>query len=340
MFASIPYFYLPVWNIPVPGIGNLPIDPWFTLVCIGFVVGLEIARARAIKLGLEVRHLVDGAIFIVVSGFLIGHVFTVLAYKNERLSADDPVESLLAFLRFWEGFSSIGGFIGAVLAAFVYYRLLRSYEGWLSILTYVLMGLAGVLVAIFAPEQRNLAYTGLLALGAYIVWLAYKKELPTVSRRETPLEGLRYADAITFGFPFGWFFGRVGCGVVHDHIGAPTSFFLGMDFPGLGVRHELGLYEAAYTLIIAVAFWKWGERDRPPGFFLAMFGLLYAPVRFGLDFLRQTDLSGADSRYFGLTPGHYGSIAMFLGALAMLWWVRQRAHTPLKLDGSGEPAVS
>ena len=339
MFASIPYFYLPVWNIPVPGLGNLPIDPWFTLVCIGFVVGLEIARARAIKLGLEVRHLVDGAIFIVISGFLIGHVFTVIAYKNERLSADEPVESLLAFLRFWEGFSSMGGFIGAVLAAVVYYRLLRSYEGWLSVLTYVMLALAGILVAVFAPAQRSMAYTGLLALAAYIGWLAYKKELPRVTRREVPLRGMRYADAITFGFPFGWFFGRVGCGVVHDHIGAPTSFPLAMEFPGLGVRHELGLYEAAYSLLIALAFWQLGQKDRPPGFFLAAFGLFYAPVRFGLDFLRNTDLSGADSRYLGLTPGHYGSIAMFVASAILMAWVLRRPHTPLKLDGSGEPVA-
>lgn len=336
MFASIPYFALPVWQIPVPGVGELPIDPWFTLVCIGFVVGLEIARARAIKLGLDVRHLVDGAIFIVISGFLVGHVFTVIAYKNERLTGG-LYESVMAFLRFWEGFSSIGGFIGAVLAAFVYYGLLRWYENWLSWLTYGVLAIAGVLVAVLAPEQRQLAIPGLIALAGWIGWQAYKKELPRIVRRETPLEGLRYADAITFGFPFGWFFGRVGCGVVHDHIGRPTDFFLGMDFPGLGVRHELGLYEAAYTVLIAVAFFLLGRKDRPPGFFLAWFGLLYAPARFGLDFLRNTDLEAADSRYFGLTPGHYGSIAMFVGALIMLWWSTRRDFTPRRLDGSGEP---
>ena len=338
MFAAIPYFSLPVYNIPIPGLGNLPIDPWFTLVCIGFVVGLEIARSRAIKLGLDVRHLVDGAIFIVISGFLVGHVFTVLAYKNDRLSLDAPVESLLAFLRFWEGFSSMGGFIGAVLAAVLYYRFLRWYEGWLSILTYAMLGLAGVLVAVFSPEQRQLAMTGVVALGAYMAWLAYKKELPKVVRREAPLQGLRYADTITYGFPFGWFFGRLGCGVVHDHIGAPTSFPLAMDFPGRGVRHELGLYEAAYTLLVAVVFHYLGKKDRPVGFFLALFGVLYAPARFGLDFLRNTDLSNADSRYFGLTPGHYGSVAMFIGAVALLWWVSKQPHTPRRFDGSGEPA--
>lgn len=276
MFAAIPYFSLPVWNVPVPGLGNLPIDPWFTLVCIGFVVGLELARARGIRLGLDVRDVVDGAIFIVVSGFLVGHVFTVLAYHPERLQD----EGVMALLKFWTGFSSMGGFLGAVLGTVVFYGWIRKRDGW------------------------------------------------------------RHADVITYGFPFGWFFGRVGCGVVHDHIGRLTDFPLAMYFPrshyAHGIRHELGLYEAALTLIIAGAFWWLGRKDRPPGYFLALFGLMYAPMRFGLDFLRAEDLGAAvsDARYLGLTPGHYGSIAMFLAAAALWSRLDFKGFTPHPMDGS------
>ena len=46
--------------------------------------------------------------------------------------------------------------------------------------------------------------------------------------------------------------------------------------------------------------------------------MLYAPVRFGLDFLRATDLDAADPRYFGLTPGHYGAIVLFVLGLLVL----------------------
>ena len=52
LLAAIPFFELRVWNVAIPGLGTLPVDPWATLVCIGFVVGLEIARNRAIKLGM------------------------------------------------------------------------------------------------------------------------------------------------------------------------------------------------------------------------------------------------------------------------------------------------
>ena len=34
-------------------------------------------------------------------------------------------------------------------------------------------------------------------------------------------------DCVAFGFAFGWFFGRLGCTVAHDHPGTPTNFFLG-----------------------------------------------------------------------------------------------------------------
>lgn len=267
MLAAIPFFELKVWNLAVPGLGNLPIDPWATLVCIGFVVGLELARYRAIKLGLDVRDIVDGAVFIVLSGFLWAHVVTVLFYFPERLEED----GIWAILRVWEGFSSTGGFLGAVIGAWMFY-------GWI---------------------------------------------------RKRPI--LRHADIICYGFPFGWFFGRLGCGVVHDHIGKVTTFPLAMDFDhgippwftegasyASGIRHELGLYEAALMVPVMALFWYWGRQDRPPGFFLAWFGLLYAPVRFVLDFLRNNDLEHQDLRWFGLTAAQYGMIAMAIAAALFL----------------------
>ena len=35
-----------------------------------------------------------------------------------------------------------------------------------------------------------------------------------------------YADSITLGFSIGWFFGRMGCTVNHEHPGTPSDFFL------------------------------------------------------------------------------------------------------------------
>ena len=115
----------------------------------------------------------------------------------------------MSIVRVWEGFSSTGGFIGAVLGAWIFYTFIR------------------------------------------------------------PVGALRHADIICFGFPFGWFFGRMGCAVVHDHIGSLTTWPIGMEFPDYhvakGIRHELGLYEMVYMILVMAIFFYFGRRDRVPG---------------------------------------------------------------------------
>ena len=49
MTALVPYFEIPIFGGPVV------LDSWTALVLLGFVVGLEITRARAIRLGLRSR---------------------------------------------------------------------------------------------------------------------------------------------------------------------------------------------------------------------------------------------------------------------------------------------
>jgi len=211
-----------------------------------------------------VRDAVDGVLAIVGSGFVMGHVVTVLAYHPERLATD----GIWSLLRLWEGFSSFGGFLGAVLGAVVFFKYIRPRPFWL------------------------------------------------------------HADLVAYGFPFGWIFGRMGCASVHDHIGSLTTFPLGMEFPKgyrvegfdvAGVRHELGLYEALIFLVFAAA-WLWlGRQQRKPGFFVGWLAVMYAPIRFGLDFLRNDDLPirFQDARYYHLTPAQWGCFVM----LALGVWV-------------------
>jgi len=213
-------------------------------------------------------------------------VFTVVFYYPERLVED----GIMSILRVWEGFSSMGGFFGAVIGATVFYKWVRPRDPW------------------------------------------------------------RHADVIMYGFPFGWIFGRLGCFVVHDHIGAVTTFPLGMYFPEgavrlpdesfapPAVRHELGLYEAIFTAGLAILFYNLGKKDRAPGFFLMMWGLAYAPVRFLFDFLRNTDLSHQDVRYLGLTPGHYSAMVLFLGGLWLWRTIDWKNFHPWPLDGQPDQA--
>lgn len=282
MIAAIPYYELRMvedgvrlmigaFQVIIPTFG-IPIDPWALLVCLGVLLGLEMSRARAIRMGLDVRDLVDGAVFTVLLGFFFAHAFTLVFYHPDRLFERGP----LSIFTVWTGFSSTGGFIGGVLGIVLFYKYIR------------------------------------------------------------PRELMRFADLIAYGFPLGWLFGRLGCAVVHDHIGAPTDFFLGVHFPrghyAAGVRHELGLYEFLLTIPVLLWFLWMGRKDRPPGTFLGWYFVSYAPIRFGLDFLRHTDLDRADARYFGLTPAQYGMFALLAFGVFLLWR-RDRMYQPWALDG-------
>ncbi|MDF1565127.1 MAG: prolipoprotein diacylglyceryl transferase [Deltaproteobacteria bacterium] len=122
-----------------------------------------------------------------------------------------------------------------------------------------------------------------------------------------------YADNLAHGFVLAWFLGRTGCFFAHDHIGRLSDFPLAVAFPE-GARHDLGLYEALFVLTLFVAMKLLDRRERFHGFYAGLAIAAYAPVRFGLDFLRAEDLESlgkrSDIRFLGLTPAQYGAIAL------------------------------
>jgi phosphatidylglycerol---prolipoprotein diacylglyceryl transferase len=145
-------------------------------------------------------------------------------------------------------------------------------------------------------------------------------------RRKLPL--FPVYDQIAFGIPLGWLFGRMGCFVVHDHPGRITDFFLAVDkftYNGVtGPRHDLGLYEVIWSACVVPLFLLLDRKPRPYGFYIGMCCVLYAPVRFGLDFLRE-----ADKTYGGLTPAHISSVITLGLGIAVLWYAYRRPVTAL-----------
>lgn len=138
------------------------------------------------------------------------------------------------------------------------------------------------------------SYGGFFGGGLAAIIYLRKKNLPV----------LQYVDALVMGLTAGWFFGRLGCSIAHDHPGRPSEFFLAVRFPDVP-RHDLGLYEWLFTillLIIALTIRPWKFR---PGTLTGMLCVLYGPVRFMLDFLRV-----GDRLYFGFTPGQYFSVLL------------------------------
>jgi phosphatidylglycerol:prolipoprotein diacylglycerol transferase len=183
------------------------------------------------------------------------------------------------------------------------------------------------------PTQLWKKYLGLSSyggfIGAVIGLLVWKK------RRGLSL--IAVGEAACFAFPFGWLFGRLGCFTVHDHPGQVTDFFLAVDNyqagePPFEPRHDLGLYEVFWALAVIGLFLFLARRKRPRGTYMALLPLLYAPIRFFLDYLRAEPDAGGDVRYGGLTPGQWASFLILGLGLYVLWYMRTQPEPTLPED--------
>ncbi|HEX2569991.1 MAG TPA: prolipoprotein diacylglyceryl transferase family protein [Polyangia bacterium] len=164
------------------------------------------------------------------------------------------------------------------------------------------------LIFLLLPTRGISSFGGFLGALIGLLWWTHRYRQPIFP----------FADALLFGLAPGWTFGRLGCFSAHDHPGRHTDFFLAVRYPD-GPRFDLGLYEAIFAGALTALFFILYRKPQKVGTYAALSCILYAPVRFGLDFLRVTDLAGADPRYFGLTPAQYGAIALFVTGLVLAW---------------------
>jgi phosphatidylglycerol:prolipoprotein diacylglycerol transferase len=175
------------------------------------------------------------------------------------------------------------GFIMAHLVSVIFYFPERIRENPL-VLLYVWSGLS--------------SFGGFLGAALAFLYFTRKEKIPA----------LPYADSVALGLAVGWIFGRTGCFTAHDHPGRHTDFFLAVRYPE-GTRHDLGLDELLFTIVMTVILFLYARRPRVPGRVIGLFATMYAPVRFGLDFLRARDVALPDERYAGLTPAQWACIA-------------------------------
>lgn len=119
------------------------------------------------------------------------------------------------------------------------------------------------------------------------------------------------ADLIVFSSLFGWILGRVGCLMIHDHLGIISNSFLAINWPG-GPRLDMALLEILFLIPLAYIFFRNRHTGKPDGWFTAFFLIYYGLLRFVLDYFRATDIAYADARYSGLTPAQYFGIVFFV----------------------------
>jgi phosphatidylglycerol:prolipoprotein diacylglycerol transferase len=258
----IPYFNSELFELPILG---RPVAWFGILVATGVLIGDHIIVAQGEKRGLAATDTRYLNARVVIFGFIIAHIASVLFYFPERIK-----ENPLVLLNFWAGLSSFGGFFGAAIA---------------------------------------------------YLYLTKKEKIPR----------LPYADAVALGLAPAWIFGRTGCFTAHDHPGRHTDFFLAVRYPD-GPRHDLGLYEMLFTVVLTAILWAYARKPRREGHIIGLAAALYAPVRFGLDFVRAVDVARPDERYAGLTPAQWACMGCLAIGLRLL-----SRKTPM-LEFTGPPA--
>ncbi|MEO7520971.1 MAG: hypothetical protein ABIW79_04060, partial [Gemmatimonas sp.] len=106
-----------------------------------------------------------------------------------------------------------------------------------------------------------------------------------------------------------------------------TAMPMDVDARGSYGFHDLGWYEFLFlSLVVVPLFQLWQRRNKPGGFYLIAFPLVYLPVRFGLDFLRISDV-----RYAGLTPAQWVAMAV-LSTLALVLMVRRMRDATVRSE--------
>jgi phosphatidylglycerol---prolipoprotein diacylglyceryl transferase len=97
-------------------------------------------------------------------------------------------------------------------------------------------------------------------------------------------QSFQLLDVMAFAMPFAILMGRLGCALVHDHRGVPTTAWIAVRFPE-GPRFDLGLIEFLFMIPVSAAFLWLDRKSRRPGFYVALFTLVYGAFRVWLDTL-------------------------------------------------------
>jgi phosphatidylglycerol:prolipoprotein diacylglycerol transferase len=109
VLSTIPWFKLEGYSLPGT---NLGIHPFGILVALGVVLGYRLAAQHARRNGIRTELLHELVTYTLVSGFVLGHVFALVAYFPDKLLREP-----WRIFFIWEDLSSYGGVFGSAVGA-------------------------------------------------------------------------------------------------------------------------------------------------------------------------------------------------------------------------------
>lgn len=215
--------------------------------------------------------------------FLFAWLVANYLAKEKKINSDHILNLVLLSL--------LGGFVGGRLFYVIqYYNEFNNF--W----------------QIFRVWEGGMVFYGGLFLAAIfdLIYIWKKK-----------LNFWQICDIIAFALSLGLFVGRIGCFLIHDHLGIimGRAWFFGINIGDGIVRHETAMYESLLCLLFFLIFWFLRNKFKQDGIIFAAFLIWYSFFRFLIiDMFRAFDV-----RYYNLTISQLISVGVFVLGLTILY---------------------
>lgn len=269
------------------------------MVATGVLVGTALANRRARKRGFDLEQLNSFITWMLVCGFVSGHVLDEILYDPHRI-----VENPLSLVMLWAGLGSFPGFIGAAIGVTLWkFFDYRPFTG----------GRRGGFVR-NRPARPILPFCDVILAVFPVAWMFGRSGCSSVHDHPGAVAGPNAPLAVAFPSPIPSMTDGPGAHVTFG----PITFIHG-HYP----RYDLGLLELMFTVVLAAAFALTWRKQLATGTYVVVACVAYAPVRFMMDFLRIEGVPGADPRYAGLTPAQWACTALFSFGIVMAVYVRR-----------------
>ncbi len=149
-------------------------------------------------------------------------------------------------------------------------------------------------------------------------------------------------DMLAFSTPLFHCFGRIGCFLGGCCYGIESKFGFTAHNNTLSPavndvsRFPVQLVEAVLNLVIFAILITFFKKEKFKNELIIIYMLMYAPVRFGLEFLRGDEIRGI---FFGISTSQWISMALFLFATVYLLIKKFRKKTPVLQNENNTEAL-